>query len=131
MDYLFELSGSGVNWSGALASPMLWAQEGAAQEGLPWWLPLAMIGVLLYVMIIRPESRRRAEQTRMLQGIKQNDRVWTVGGIFGTVVNVSKDSEALTIRVDDATNTKLRVLRSAISRVESDEKKDGEKRDGK
>jgi preprotein translocase subunit YajC len=93
-------------------------------------LPIAVIGVMLYLMILRPESRRRAEQTRMLQGLKQNDRVWTVGGIFGTVVNAQKDSEAITIRVDDATNTRIRVLRSAISRVESDEKKEGEKKDG-
>lgn len=114
-------------WRGLLSDAVLWGQEGVAQEGLPWWLPIAIIGVMLYLMILRPESRRRAEQTRMLQGLKQNDRVWTVGGIFGTVVNAPKDSESITLRIDEATNARIRVLRSAISRVEQDEK---EKKDG-
>jgi preprotein translocase YajC subunit len=127
MDFLSGLCVSSLNWRGFLSDAVLWGQEGGAQEGLPWWLPIAIIGVMLYLMILRPESRRRAEQTRMLQGLKQNDRVWTVGGIFGTVVNAPKDSESITLRIDEATNARIRVLRSAISRVEQDEK---EKKDG-
>jgi preprotein translocase subunit YajC len=47
--------------------------------------------------------------------------VVTIGGIFGVVVNVQKDSEEVTIRVDESRDTKLRVLRSAIARVLRDE----------
>ncbi len=80
-------------------------------------IPLLMVAVLFYLFIIRPERRKRAEMTAMLQSLKKNDRVVTIGGIYGTVVNAPKDLDEITIKVDESTNTKLRVLRSAIARV--------------
>jgi preprotein translocase subunit YajC len=53
----------------------------------------------------------------MLENLKKNDRVITVGGIYGVVVNVAKGSEDITIRVDDGNNTRLRVVRSAQPRT--------------
>ncbi len=125
-----------TNWyfwfSSVAADAALWAQQkkGPAPEPpLPWWLPLAILGVLAYIMLIRPDRRRQKEHERMLQSLKQNDRVVTIGGIYGTVVSANS-SESVVIRVDDTTNTRLRVLRSAISRIESDDKdKDKEKKD--
>ena len=64
----------------------------------------------------------------MLEALQKNDRVVTIGGIYGVVVNAAKGTEDVMIRVDESSNTKLRVLRSAISRVvraeDGDEKKD-------
>ena len=48
----------------------------------------------------------------MLQNLKKNDRVVTIGGIYGTVVNAQKDLDEVTIKVDESTNTKLRMQRS-------------------
>ena len=53
----------------------------------------------------------------MLGNLQKNDRIVTIGGIYGTVVNIQKDSDSITIKVDESSNAKLRVLRSAISRV--------------
>lgn len=78
-------------------------------------LPMLMIGVVFYMMMMRPEQRKRKEMEQLLANIQKNDKVITVGGICGTVVNASPKSTYVTLRVDD--NTKLRVLRSAISRV--------------
>lgn len=83
--------------------------------------PFVMIAVLFYFMLIRPERKKRAETSSMLENMKKNDRVVTIGGIHGVVVNVQKDSEEVTLRIDDSTNTKMRVQRSAISRIVSDE----------
>jgi preprotein translocase subunit YajC len=80
-------------------------------------IPLAIVAVLFYLLIIRPESRKRADMKAMLQNLKKNDRVVTIGGIYGTVVNAPKDLDEVTIKVDESTNTKLRMLRSAIARV--------------
>ena len=80
-------------------------------------LPMLMIGIVFYLMLMRPEQRKRKEMEKLLENIKKNDHVITVGGICGTVVNAAPKSTYVTIRVDDSTNTKLRVLRSAISRV--------------
>jgi preprotein translocase subunit YajC len=86
--------------------------------------PILMIGVLFYFMLIRPEKRKQADVQRMQQGLKKNDRVVTVGGILGVVVNVQQGSDEVTLRVDDNTNTRIRVLRSAVSRVLTAEKAD-------
>jgi preprotein translocase subunit YajC len=91
------------------------------------FLPLVIIFVLFYFMMIRPERRRRAEMSRMMDNLKKNDRVVTAGGILGTVVNVQKGSDEITIKIDESTNTKLRMLRSSIARVISDDEADAKK----
>jgi preprotein translocase subunit YajC len=90
-------------------------------------LLMLVIGTLFYFLMIRPEQRRRKETDRMLENLKKNDEVLTTGGIYGTVVNVAKGNDVVTIRVDDGDNTRLRILRSAILRVigtEGEEKKE-------
>lgn len=84
-------------------------------------LPFILIAVLFYFMLIRPERKKRTETVKMLENMKKNDRVLTIGGIHGVVVNVQKDSEDVTLRIDDSTNTRMRVLRSAISRIITDD----------
>ena len=97
---------------------ILLAEDGAG--GAPpiyAFLPWILIGVLFYVMIIRPQNRKQAELKSMLGSLKKNDRVITAGGIHGTIVNAPQDSDDVTIKVDENTNTRLRVQRSSISRV--------------
>ena len=88
-----------------------------------------IIMVLFYFMMIRPQKREQNRMREMISNLKKSDRVVTAGGIFGTVVNAQKESPYVTIRIDD--NAKLKVLRTSISRVvtddESDEKKDTDK----
>jgi preprotein translocase subunit YajC len=119
---------------------LLFAAENAAaadESGGLWGLlagpmfPLIVIFVLFYFMLIRPERRRRATLNQMLDNLKKNDRVVTAGGIVGTVVNVQKGSEEVTIKVDESTNTKLRVVRSSIARVVGEEPGDSKKDPGK
>jgi preprotein translocase subunit YajC len=77
------------------------------------FVPLIII-VLLYVVLMGGGRRREEKkQQQFLASLKKNDRVVTVGGIIGTVANIS-DKE-VTLKVDD--NTKLRFLRSSIHRV--------------
>lgn len=84
-------------------------------------MPFLAIGILAYFLFIRPESKRRAEFQRLLGNLKKNDRVITAGGIYGTIVNINKDSEDVTLKIDDSNNVRIRVLRSAISRVVASE----------
>jgi preprotein translocase subunit YajC len=108
--------------------------EGQAQADNPLqlllgpWFPFIVIGVLFYFLLIRPERRKRSETAQMLDNLKKNDHVVTIGGIYGVVLNSQQGSEDVVIRVDEGNNTKLRVLRSAVSRVvsaaEGEEKKE-------
>ena len=60
----------------------------------------------------------------MLAAVKKNDRVVTAGGIYGVVTNVHQEADEVTVKVDEATNTKLRVTLSSIVRVLGSEQSD-------
>lgn len=85
------------------------------------FLPFIMIGILFYVMIVRPQNKKQADLRSMLGNLKKNDRVITAGGIYGTIVNAPKDSDDVTLKIDESNNTRIRVQRSSISRVISAE----------
>lgn len=90
-------------------------QGGGAWGGtIVVWLAI----ILLFVfMIVRPQQKERAKRENMLAGIKKNDRVVTIGGIYGVVTNVQKEQDEITLRIDESTNTKIRVQFGAIGRV--------------
>lgn len=104
---------------------LLLAQDGGdpAAPSFPMWPMFVMIGLLFYFMMIRPERQKKADMAKMLEDLKQNDRVVTIGGLYGVVANAKKDEEFVAIRIDDENNTRLKVLKSAISRVITDETK--------
>ena len=87
-------------------------------------LPFAAIFVLFYFLLIRPQRREQARRLEMLSAVKKNDRVVTTGGIYGVVTNVHREADEATLKVDEATNTKLRVTLSSIARVLGDEPSD-------
>jgi preprotein translocase subunit YajC len=76
-------------------------------------LPLAMIFVVFYFMLIRPQRMRDKEHQKMLAALAKNDEVVTSGGIHGTVVNVKETSVVL--RIDE--NVKIEVEKNCISAV--------------
>ncbi len=84
-------------------------------------IPFFLIFVAFYFMILMPERKRRSEQEKLLGGLKKNDRVVTTGGIIGVVVMAEKGSKQVTIRIDEKTDAKLTMLRSAIAQVISDD----------
>ncbi len=96
------------------------APAGQQPQVQPWfqsiWLLLIPMA-LFYVLLILPEKRKRAETTKRLAAIKKNDRVVTIGGIHGVVVQATPESEEVVIRVDESTGTRLRMNRSAIALV--------------
>jgi preprotein translocase subunit YajC len=90
-------------------------------------MPIVMIGVLFYLLIVRPEKRKQSDVAKMQANLKKNDHVVTAGGILGVVVNAPQGLSEITLRVDD--NTRIRVLRSSILRVMSTDKPSDEERE--
>ncbi len=81
---------------------------------------LFIIGlVVMMFMMFRGPKKKQQRQKKMIQSLKRNDRVRTIGGILGTVVDV-KDDE-ITLKVDESNNTKIKVASAAISKVLLDE----------
>lgn len=84
------------------------------------FLPLiAIMFVLAYFLLIRPQRREQAARRNMLEAIKKSDRVVTIGGIYGVVTNVRRDADEVTIKVDESTNTKIRLTFSSVARIVS------------
>ncbi|MBE7001985.1 MAG: preprotein translocase subunit YajC [Ruminococcaceae bacterium] len=64
-------------------------------------LPMLLIMVaVFYFMLIRPENKRKKEAEQMRSSIKNGDKVTTIGGIMGTVVDVKSDSFVLETSAD-------------------------------
>ena len=91
---------------------LLAADEKAVPPGA-WLLqlvPFLFVGYLAYILLIRPD-RRKQQQT--LGSLKKNDRVVTVGGLIGTVVEIPAEGDDLiTLKVDD--NTRIKFRKSAV-----------------
>jgi preprotein translocase subunit YajC len=89
-------------------------------------LPFILIGVLFYYMLIRPQRREQSKRQDMLSNVKKNDRVVTIGGIYGVVTNVHREADEVTVKVDETNNTKLKMTLSSISRILSAEPSEDE-----
>ncbi len=91
---------------------------------LPSLLPILAIFVLFYFLLIRPQRREQARRQEMLGGVKKNDRVVTIGGVYGVVSNINREADEVTLKVDESTNTKIRITLSSIGRILGNEPSD-------
>lgn len=79
--------------------------------------PLVGLFFLFYFIFILPEKRKKAEEKRMMSALKKNDRIVTIGGIHGTIVSAPPDSKVVTIRIDESSNARIKLNRTAIAAV--------------
>ena len=111
-----------VESGGAISTPT------TAGPPPPGWFQLLqgplfplMVGVLiLYLFVFRSKRQTDKKRADMLATLKRGDRVQTIGGILGTVVE-AREGDVL-LKVDESSNTKIRFSRSAIHRVIEEEK---------
>ncbi|MCL2210924.1 MAG: preprotein translocase subunit YajC [Treponema sp.] len=102
-------------------SLLMGAQQAAGAEGVPptggsllgSFIPFIVIILIFYLLIIRPQSKKRKDTEKMLGALKKGDKVVTIGGLYGTIQSVKETT--VIMKVDD--NVKLEFLRSAISNV--------------
>ena len=85
----------------------------AAPSPVTMLIPFAVMFGIFYLLVFKPQSQARKDQEAMVKNLKKHDEVVTVGGIFGTVMNVRPES--VTLRVDE--NVRLEVEPAAITRV--------------
>jgi preprotein translocase subunit YajC len=77
-------------------------------------LPIALIFVVFYFLMIRPQQRKVKEHRAMVAALRRGDRVVTSGGIVGTVAKTLGDNELL---VEIADGVRVKVMRGSISEV--------------
>lgn len=88
------------------------APAGQAPAGGGWslWLMLALMFVVMWFFMIRPQRKQQKELEKFRNALKRGDKVVTIGGIYGTVDEI-KDKTVL-IKVDG--EIKLRVDKNSF-----------------
>ena len=82
-------------------------------ESLSTLLPILLIGVVFYLLIMRPARNRQKKQQQMMSALQPGSRIMTTAGIFGTVVEIDDDNASIEI----APGVTIRVVKAAIGRV--------------
>jgi preprotein translocase subunit YajC len=104
------------------ASPGAGAEPTGGFGGGIFWIVILMF-VVLMLMTTMSGRKQRKERDKLVAGAKRNDRVQTVGGIIGTIIELT-DNE-MVLRVDETSNTRIRFARSAIQQVLREGKESG------
>jgi preprotein translocase subunit YajC len=81
----------------------------------PMFLILMLMVVGLIVMSSMGQRRERKKREALINAIKKHDRVQTIGGVIGSVVEIKPDYVVL--KVDESSNTRITFSRSAIAQV--------------
>ena len=77
-------------------------------------LPFALITVVFYFLILRPQQQARKKHQEMVENVKRGDTVVTAGGIVGKVTKVAEGPE-ITVRL--AENVEVQVIKQTLTDV--------------
>ncbi len=95
-----------------LLNVYLQAGQQAAPNPLMQFLPIVLILAVLYFFMIRPQVKKAKSERQFKESIKKGDKIVTIGGIHGKIVEVQDRS--FTIETEGS-EIRLRVEKSAIS----------------
>ena len=96
-------------WAQAPASP-----EGASSAMFAQLIPFALIFLVFYFLLLRPQQKKFNEHKQMLDNLRRGDRIVTGGGIIGTIIKLD-GPEHLVVEIADG--VKVKVMRTTIQSV--------------
>ncbi|MGI6574604.1 MAG: preprotein translocase subunit YajC [bacterium] len=73
-------------------------------------ITMALMFGIFYFLVIRPQQKQRKQRMEMLDNLKKGDKVVSIGGIFGTIVEIKED----TIKLKVSDNLELKMTREAV-----------------
>ena len=85
------------------------------QPGIMDMLPFLLLLAGMFIFMTMGSRKKDKERKRMLGEMKKNDRVRTIGGIIGTIVEV-REKEVL-VKIDESNNTRVKFVRDAIAEI--------------
>ena len=89
-------------------------QTAAAQQpagcGMSMWIMLALIFVVMWFFMIRPQRKQQKELQNFRDSLKKGDKVVTIGGIYGTVDEIKEGTVLIIVDKD----VKIRVSKNAL-----------------
>jgi preprotein translocase subunit YajC len=84
---------------------------------------------LLWLLLIRPQRQKQAQQQRLIEGVEPGDEILTVGGLYGIVEEIDEEGDLV---VEIAEGIQVRIARRAVATVvkpEDEEDEDAEQVD--
>ena len=82
-------------------------------ESLSTLLPILLIGVVFYLLIMRPARNRQRKQAEMMSALAPGTQVMTTAGIYGILVSIDDDDAEIEI----APGVVIHVVKAAIGKV--------------
>ena len=74
--------------------------------------------VVIYFLMIRPQSVQQKNHQNMLENLKKGDKILTRGGIIGKIVDFQgKNNNLVILSIDDSTN--ITIIKSYISSLQN------------
>jgi preprotein translocase subunit YajC len=110
MDILFFLQDAGAPPAG-----------GAPQQpgGILTMLPMfALMFVVMYFLMIRPQNKQRKQREEMISNLKKNDHVQTSSGIYGIIKQIKPDDPYLILCIDERKDVCIKVSKSSVVSLE-------------
>ena len=92
------------------------ATPGGAGDMVSMLLMMVVMVAVFYFLLIRPQRKKDKAVKNMLSNLKVGDRIWTIGGFYGTVAGIRDDTVTLTM--GSLQNTVV-IKRSAVGGVEN------------
>lgn len=86
-------------------------QGGQNANPIMQMLPLILIIVVFYFFMIRPQMKKTKEQKKFVENLKKGDKILTIGGIYGKVV----ETDDTTVLMETEDGSRIRVTKSAIT----------------
>ena len=87
--------------------------DGGLMAMLIQFAPIIIIGVMGYLLLVRPQMKQAKAHQAMVSGLKRNDTVVLSNGMVGKVTRVEND-EAM---VEIAQGVNVRVVKAMITQV--------------
>ncbi|MBR2908214.1 MAG: preprotein translocase subunit YajC [Clostridia bacterium] len=90
----------------------------SANNGGSMWFSLIIIVVMfvaMYFFIMRPQKKQEKETQNMRDSLQVGDEITTIGGIIGKIISIKEETVMIETGHD---RTKIRILKSAVSRVD-------------
>lgn len=85
----------------------------APGSGYPTLIMMALMFVVFYFFLIRPQSKKAKEAQNFIETLKAGDKVITIAGIHGKIVSVNDEDKTFLIQVDGP--TRLKIEKSSIN----------------
>ena len=85
--------------------------QGGLTETLLMIAPIALMFVVMYFIMIRPQRKKQKEEQKMRDSLQVGDEIVTIGGIYGRVISLKEDTIVIESKSD---HSKMTIARWAL-----------------